>query len=430
MTLNEAEARRQAAERRAKGTTLVEERPELRRKTKRKPREEGLVSVAPRFAELNPEAVTEIDGKFFRPALSASESRAFAARGLTKPQAYAEKLNPPAPLAERDIPDLPEHLWGPGSEGLPKGERARLRQEWLGQQGFTFKERAAALREQELSGKTELGRLTSEAAGGLPSAKAQEPPASFRGDVARWEQFVLESVGGDPKVFEAWKQSGLSLPDFMGGARFGEGIEQIGLQPHIGYNLEKLKPWFDRLRSYRQFNFQNQDIFRTLGENTIASDATIRIRQSWVRGAQLGLSPEAYISLAQGVADKFQAVSETFPQRGAGGEVFGEFEAGVTPPKEEVLAEISDVEKYLLGLSDVAPEGFKSIPIGEMISQAPGRLAEGFPGRGRQTADEWFEDTFPSIAGDRGGARPSPGGFGDIFTGSGRFARRVKTIKF
>ena len=408
-------------------------RPKARRVTTPK----GKVSVSPKFAEQHPESVEEIGGLFFRPALSASESRAFETRGLTKAQAYAEKLNPPAPLVERDIPDLPPNLWGPESEKLPRGERARLRQEWLGQQGFTFMERKKALREQELAGMTELGRLTSEAAGALPSAKAQEPPASFRGDVARWEQFVLESVGGDPDVFQAWRESGLSLPDFMGGARFGPGIEQKGLQANVGYNLETLKPWFDQLRAYRQFNFQNQDIFRTVAPNT---PFALTIKQSWVRGAQLGLSPEAYIALAQGVADKFQAVPRTFgtdpaERRAAllrGEEIPEEFETlAPTGTTEQITAGISDVEKYLLGLSDVAPEGFKSIPIGEMISQAPGRLAEGFPGRTRRKTDqEWLEENFPSIAADRGGARPSARGFGDIFTGRGRFAPKVKTLTF
>ena len=288
-----------------------------------KKRKKSLVSVSPTFAKQHPEAVEEIDGKFYRPGISAEEARQGKKFGLSSLQMQANKLLTGNILPEQKIEDLPSDLWGPGSEELPKLERARLRKAWLIQRGFKgVAERRAAVFEKELAGLTPLERMKVEAQGGFGAPEKQLPPPEFRGDVARWEQFAFEAVGRSEESFQAWKESGLTLASFLGGVRFGQGeIEKIGLDPHVGYNLEKLKPWFEQITAYKQYNFENDDIFRKIKaplvkgregffEESAEAGWTLNLNKVWVRGAQLGLSAEQYITLAQAWADKYTPTTE------------------------------------------------------------------------------------------------------------------------
>jgi hypothetical protein len=100
------------------------------------------------------------------------------------------------------------------------------------------------------------------------------------------------------------------------------------------------------------------------------------------------------------------------------------------PTVEEVINSLSPEEQYALGFTDKAPAGHKSIPPGAQIREARGELHIGPAYKPKESAEDWFKETFPSIAKDMGGARPSPGGWRGIYTGSGRYAPRIKTLTF
>lgn len=363
---------------------------------KKKKKREGMISVSPVYAKQHPESVTEIDGKFYRPAVSATESRLYKRAGLTSPEVLAKKLTPEGQfeLAKitREVPR--EAIFVPGEAG----------EEW------TFTTPIEQLKERSW-----LEGIKAEASG-LPSQENLKPPRSFRGDMQRWNKYALEALGGNEAKFRAWKKSGLLLSSFVSGTSYGPGLaEQMGLEPYVGYNMEKLKPWFDKLEDYKIFNEQNRDKLRRF--------------QYWVRGAQLGLSPEDYIAIAERL-DKLFAIKE-FPARAEGFrpetlERLRGFQEKVLPSRETILERMTDTQKYLFGLTDEAPEGYKSIPKGASIRWSP--RAPPVEAK-RQTAQEWFKETYPSIAGERGGARPTqrwPG----IFTGSGRHAPKIKTLTF
>jgi len=53
---------------------------------------EGMVHVQPIYAEQHPEAVVEIDGKYYRPAISASQSKEAKLVGLSSAELYAKTL--------------------------------------------------------------------------------------------------------------------------------------------------------------------------------------------------------------------------------------------------------------------------------------------------------------------------------------------------
>ena len=210
----------------------------------------------------------------------------------------------------------------------------------------------------------------------LQKKKRQQAPFGFRGD---WETYARETLGAN---YDAWKRSGQRLSQFLRGTRYGKRTAEVmGLEPEMGYDLEKLKPWFESLNRYRayEYNYPN----------------TLKRLQYWVRGAQLGLSPEAYLRIAQ------------------------ELDRGDR--------ELTGIELYLFGKTEEAPEGYKPIPMGAPLEYAPA-VAE--PEAPRQSAQDWFAQTYPSIAGERGGARATQRGWRDIFTGRGRFAPKIKTIKF
>lgn len=339
-----------------------------------KKKRKGMISVSPKYAEQHPESVTKIGDFFYRPAVSAKETQAYRAAGLTTPEVHAKKLTPEGQFELAKVTgEVPkEGIFVPG-----EGE------EW----GFTTP------KEQRLGEMTELERIKAEASGVLPTEisgvelhreaavgmpKAQQPPRGVS-EVA-WGKYVLSYFGGSEERVKQWRESGQSLATYGRGTRYGEGTAQVlGLQPHIAYDTEKLKPWFDKLKAYRLFNEQNLDKLKRF--------------PNWVRGAQLGLSPEAYLKIAE--------------------------ELDITS------RELTGIELYLFGQTDEAPEGFMSIPSGAPLKYQP----QVEPVQ-RQTAEEWFAETYPSIAAERGGARSTQRGWRDIFTGTSRFAPKIKTLTF
>ncbi len=144
-----------------------------------------------------------------------------------------------------------------------------------------------------------------------------------------------------------------------------------------------------------------QDILRQWS-SVISFEASVTplapaVQQYWVRGAQVGLSPEAYI------------------QR--------EKELRTTG------RELSAVEQYMFGQSDIVPEGISISPGGD-VPITPGVS----PTMGKadvQSEDlEWFQQQYPQLS-NRGGARPaSRQNWRQIATGSGRFAPKVRTVDF
>ena len=273
----------------------------------------------------------------------------------------------------------------------------------------------------------EFERIKEEAAFGTDRGpELQKAPRSFGGDEVKWEKYVRGVLANNEQMYQRWRRSGQDLSSYLGGTHYGVAGLQYGLDPDVAYNAPKLDPWLGKLREYRMFNEQNRD--------------TLGFREYWVRGAQLGYSPEFYRELGEKIDTMF-APTFRFPQRGAGGELFVEGET-VAPSREDILAQLTPEEAYVFGLTEEAPQGYTSIPKGLSIRGVADDLFAGLISRPEmkfgtelselraKTADEWFKETYPSIAGERGGARPLAKGWRDIFTGSRRFAPKIKTLTF
>jgi len=181
----------------------------------------------------------------------------------------------------------------------------------------------------------------------------------------------------------AGKRSG---PD---GQEFGtKTAESLGLVGGTKYGEGRLKPWLKQLRDWSAYLQNNPNYLSQYAPG----------RETWVRAAQLNYTPEGF------------------------GELVADVDLGNIPQSS-----LTSSERYVLGLSNEPPAGYDYAAPGAKPFTGYGG------GGGGQSAQDWFADKYPSIArygAGSSGARSKPSWWTDIYSGSGRWAPRIKTIQF
>jgi len=359
---------------------------------KKNDEKKNMIAVDPKYAEKHPESVRKIGDYFYRPSVSAKQSRAATGAGLKAHEVHKKLFTPEG-----------QYQIGRLTGEVP--EEGRFVPGEAGKYNYT------TLKDQALRGLTELERIKAEASGVFQKRRLEEfeltPPAPE--EIDSYALSILGSEGG----YQDFKSSGQTLPRYLMGTRYGaKTAEQIGLDSNVGYEIEKLAPWFAKLDEYRLYNEQSgmTEEGRPLG-------GSLEGQEYWVRGAQFGIDPETYALTGKAIR---AALWTGWPKqtRGEQGEtIHSEF----TRPPEKIL---TPLEQYLFGYSDKAPEGHKPIPGGASLGYAP--TVSG----GEQPALDWINEKFPGVIGDKGGVQSSSGGKERIATGSSRFALRVKTLTF
>lgn len=200
---------------------------------------------------------------------------------------------------------------------------------------------------------------------------------------AEWTAYKEAHTTGDPRT----------------GQRFGpKTAEMMGLDPFHYYESGELADFYARLRHYSAEYFN---------QPSLKVDPRW---QYWVRGAQLGLTPEEY-----------HGFRRTETTAGA----YTETEYGQLSQRLGLKgAELGKAVKYLYGQSDIAPKGLRSVAPGLIPTMGGGRPV-------KPTAKQWFQKEYPSII--RGGAAmrakaSTRDTWGDIL--KGKYAPKIKTIGF
>jgi hypothetical protein len=206
------------------------------------------------------------------------------------------------------------------------------------------------------------------------------------------------------------------FPETYGGGEGGT-REQLGMEQGFpsSYRPEEGREWFNRLRDFATYSYNHPGKIKS---------------ENWMRAPQLGLTPEQYVAVVEAVQKKEAAWRQKRHEAEVKWREWAaspEALAGTAPPPEpfpEDLPELPPAIAYMLGLTDVAPAGYPSIP--------PSNLPEmmiGTPSGGQSPARQWFEQRYPTISGARrGGARPTQKGWRRILRG--RFAPKIKTVTF
>jgi len=173
---------------------------------------------------------------------------------------------------------------------------------------------------------------------------------------AKWGEYWADVKAG--------KRGGPDAPTYgaVTGARLGLQGEQYLQEDYL-----------NKLREYGAYMANNPDLQNRL--------------RYWARGAQMGLSPQAYVAL------------------------------------EEQLRlgnrDLSGVESYLYGRSDAAPEGFQTLTPSKAVGM----------GGGAGGAQDWFKREYPKTS--RGGYTSSSAArYPDSWINTMKYPQRIRTVKF
>lgn len=177
--------------------------------------------------------------------------------------------------------------------------------------------------------------------------RAPKKPYGFRGD---WEKYVKSFFAGDEGKYQAFLRGGQRLSEYLRGMRYGpETTAALGLQYGVGYGPEQLDPYFRQLREYSGTLFNlgitEQDV------------------PNWMRGFQLGLTPEEY-------AYGLQKAPETEMER----YLYGETD--IIPPRAK-----AGTAPTLFGWEPVPQGSFVLPPEGKPTARRPARAPAPEPSR-------------------------------------------------